>query len=198
MHSIEPFFLWRDYYTSSEDEDSPFFEREYSEFYFTKKVYNYYIHPQWDDFGSETLYLKILFADYEKKYAIIELIGEWNDTLENDIATLKDFVINPLLEKGINSFILLGENVFNFHGSDDCYYEEWVEEVDERDGFICFVNFLPHVFNEMEHHDIHHHVCMGTVFSGIAWRPMKPNHFYLSIKRKIEEFNNENNYQLEY
>jgi hypothetical protein len=198
MHSIEPYFLWRDYYTSSEDEDSPFFNREYSEFYFSKKVYNYYIHPQWDDFGSETLYLKILFADYDKKYVIIELIGEWNDTLENDIATLKDNVINPLLEKGINSFILIGENVFNFHGSDDCYYEEWVDEVDECGGFICFVNFLPHVFDEMEHHDINHHVYLGSVFSGIPWRPMKPNHFYLAVKKQIDAFENEDRFQLEY
>ena len=61
---------------SEEDEKSPFFGREYSEFEFTLAIYNYLIHPQWDEFGSKTLYLKVLLADYEEKYIIIELISE--------------------------------------------------------------------------------------------------------------------------
>jgi len=81
MHTIEPFFLWRDDYIASEDEKSPFFGREYSEFYFDKKIYNFLLHPQWDDIGSETLFVKILYVDYESKFAIIECLGEWNDTL---------------------------------------------------------------------------------------------------------------------
>ena len=44
---------------------------------------------QWDDFGSSTLYIKILFADYDGGFAIIELIGEWNDAINNDIMLLK-------------------------------------------------------------------------------------------------------------
>ena len=40
------------------------------------------IHPQWDDIGSETLYAKILCAHYPNQYAIIELIGEWNDCIQ--------------------------------------------------------------------------------------------------------------------
>jgi hypothetical protein len=31
--------------------------------------------------GSETLYLKILYADYEAGYVVIEFIGEWNDAI---------------------------------------------------------------------------------------------------------------------
>ncbi len=55
----------------------------------TQTIYNYYIHPQWDDFGSRTLYLKVLLADYDEQYVIIELFGEWNDAIENDIMNLK-------------------------------------------------------------------------------------------------------------
>ena len=65
MHEIEPYFNWRHLYTAEEDPQSPFYKRTYSEFEFSQTVYNYYIHPQWDDFGSRTLYLKILFTDYE-------------------------------------------------------------------------------------------------------------------------------------
>jgi len=72
-------------YTAEEDEKSPFFGRTYSEFEYSQSVYNYYIHPQWDEFGSKTLYLKVLYADYAENFAIIELIGEWNDAVENDI-----------------------------------------------------------------------------------------------------------------
>ena len=129
MQDIEPFYNWSGYYSAAQDERSPFYGTEYSEFEYTNTVYNYYIHPQWDQFGSNTLYLKILFAEYERGFAIIELIGEWNDALYNDIMFLKRDVIESMLGEGINKFILIGENVLNFHGSDDCYYEEWFPSI---------------------------------------------------------------------
>jgi imidazoleglycerol phosphate synthase glutamine amidotransferase subunit HisH len=52
MHDIEPHFGWRHLYIAAEDPHSPFYRRKYSEFYFTNTVYNYYIHPQWDEFGT--------------------------------------------------------------------------------------------------------------------------------------------------
>jgi hypothetical protein len=54
MHELEPFYNWRHLYIAAEDEDSPFYEAEYSEFTFSNTIYNYYIHPQWDNMGSET------------------------------------------------------------------------------------------------------------------------------------------------
>lgn len=101
MHEIEPFYNWRHIYIAEEDKKSPFYGREYSEFEFTQTVYNYFIHPQWDDFGSRTLYLKIIYTDYELNFAIIEMIGEWNDAIENDIMELKREVIDKLMEHGI-------------------------------------------------------------------------------------------------
>ena len=100
MHNIEPFFNWRHLYTAEEDPKSPFYGRTYSEFEFTQVIYNYYIHPQWDDFGSRTLYLKILFIDYDEQYVIIELMGEWNDAIENDIMELKREIVDHLSKKG--------------------------------------------------------------------------------------------------
>ena len=146
MHFIEPFFNWRGYYIASDDAVSPFYEREYSEFEFSNRIYNFLIHPQWDYFGSSTLFLKVLYADYDGGYAIIEFIGEWNDAIENDIMVLKRDVIEPMMNQGINKFILIGENVLNFHSSDDCYYDEWFEEVEE--GWIATINFHEHVVKE--------------------------------------------------
>ena len=65
MQDIEPYYQWRELYIASEDELSPFHGVVYSEFEFSNTVYNYFIHPQWDDFGSNTLYLKIIFVDYD-------------------------------------------------------------------------------------------------------------------------------------
>jgi hypothetical protein len=185
MHDIEPFFKWRGSYIASEDYLSPFFGKTYSEFHFTNKVYNYFIHPQWDEFGSATLYLKVLFADYHKGYTIIELIGEWNDCLHNDVMFLKREIIDDMREKGINKFILICENVLNFHGSDDCYYEEWYEDVKDDDGWICFLNTLDHVTEEMNSTCIQHYVHLGEEFNELDWRVLKPNLLFKMIEKKI-------------
>ena len=186
MHTLEPHYKWRLEYIASEDSKSPFFGKEYSEFEFSTKIYNYYIHPQWDDFGSETLYVKVLYVSYADNYAILELIGEWNDCLYNDIMLLKQGVIDRLQEHGISKFILIAENVLNFHASDDCYYEEWYEDVVEEEGWICFVGLRDHIIEEMETCGIQHYAHFGFQFN-IHWRPQKPELVYETIRYKIED-----------
>ncbi len=148
MHQIEPHYLWRHVYKANTDPNSPFYKTQHSQFEFTNKIYNYLVHPQWDFFGSETLLLKVLFVDYDTKYAIIEMIGEWNDTIHNDIAILKREVIDEMIDLGIEKFIILGENVLNFHPSDDAYYQEWWE--DTPGGYVAFLHFRDHIIDEME------------------------------------------------
>lgn len=180
MHNIEPFYNWRHLYISEEDELSPFFGEEHSEIYFTNRIYNYLIHPQWDGFGSETLYVKIIYAEYELGYAIIELLGEWNDALNNDIMLLKREVIEVMEQKGINKFILIGENVLNFHGGDDDYYEEWADELD--DGWVAFVNFQNHVQIEMRQNHLNRYIQM---VSDLNWRSQKPSQLLKLIEESI-------------
>jgi MFS superfamily sulfate permease-like transporter len=81
-----------------------------------------------------------LFADYELNYAIIELIGEWNDAIENDIMTLRRDVTDILYAKGITKFIIIAENVLNFHSSDDSYYEEWREQLEDDGGWVVIID----------------------------------------------------------
>ncbi len=181
MHEIEPFYLWRDDYIAAEDERSPFFETEYSEFYYDKQLYNFLIHPQWDAFGSNTLYIKVLFVDYEKAYTIIELMGEWNDTINNDIMLLKREIIELMMDEGINKFILIGENVLNFHASDDSYYEEWFQDVEE--GWIAGINFNEHVISEFRDHSIDYYINFGGELDDLHWRKLKPRQFF----KKVEE-----------
>lgn len=185
MHSIEPYFAWRDLYTAEEDDRSPFYGREYSEFEFTNTIYNYVIHPQWDEFGSATLYMKVLFTDYDLQFVIIELIGEWNDALYNDIMTLKRDIAENFSNEGIKHFILVGENVLNFHYSDESYYEEWYEDVE--DGWIAFVNFLPHVLSEMKRTRIDWYVHWGSELDNLPWRTFKPEQLFEKVNGIIRK-----------
>ncbi|MFT5778033.1 MAG: hypothetical protein ACI837_000981 [Crocinitomicaceae bacterium] len=176
MHLIEPYYRWRSLYIASEDDASPFFGREYSEFEFQDHIYNYYIHPQWDPIGSPTLYVKIIYVDYDTGYAVIELLGEWNDAIENDVMTLKRDLIDEMLPLGIDKYMLIGENVLNFHSSDDCYYEEWFEDVE--DGWIAFINFHDHVKEEIQQVGIDHYVVMGGEMEELEWRSYLPNQLF--------------------
>lgn len=183
MQDIEPYYRWRDLYQAEHDENSPFFEREYSEFEYSNKIYNYLIHPQWDEFGSHTLYTKILYADYQEGFAILELIGEWNDAINNDIMWLKREVAEVLLNSGINKFILIGENVLNFHTSDDCYYEEWFQDVE--DGWIVALNFQEHVLDEFRKSNIDYYLNFGGELDALLWRKLSPVQVYNQVLQII-------------
>ncbi len=172
MQDIEPYDNWQYLYTSENDERSPFYGREYSEFAFTQTVYNYYIHPLWDEFGSATLYLKVLMADYQEQYAIIELLGEWNDAIENDIMRLKRDVIDEFVQQGISKFILITENVLNFHSSDDSYYEEWFEDVHEAGGWVVCLNMPEQSQYDFIKARLNNYV---ELINFVAWRTMKPD-----------------------
>ena len=185
MHEIEPYYNWRDIYVSEDDKFSPFYGSEYSEFEYTNTIYNFFIHPQWDAFGSPTLYLKVLFADYDHHFVIIELIGEWNDAINNDIMFLKREVIDLFISHGITKFVLIGENVLNFHESDDCYYEEWYEDISDKGGWIALINFREHVLDEMRRVRLHHYMMFGDNFNDINWRIVKPFHFHHLIENRM-------------
>ena len=187
MHDIEPFYRWRDYYIASEDEASPFHGREYSEFQYSQKIYNYFIHPQWDSIGSSTLYLKILFVDYNDGFAVLELIGEWNDCLHNDIAILKRNLIDHLLGQGINKFILACENVLNFHGGDEDYYEEWYEDVVEEQGWVALLNLQDHVLQEMQEARLQHYLYISPFLNDVNWRILKPKMLLNLIQTSLDQ-----------
>ncbi len=140
MQDIEPFYNWQHLYIANEDDQSPFYKQEYNELEYTQTIYNYYIHPHWDFFGSRTLYMKVLYADYDQHFTIIELFGEWNDAIENDIMTLRREVTDEMYKKGITKYILIAENVLNFHSSDDSYYEEWAEQLEDDNGWVVLLN----------------------------------------------------------
>jgi len=194
MHNIEPYFNWRNLYTAEQDERSPFYGREYSEVYFTDAIYDHYIHPQWDNIGSSTLFLKLLYADYDDSYAIIELLGEWNDTLHNDVMVLKRDIIDVLIDEGIQKFILIGDNLLNYHSSDDSYYEEWFEDVE--DGWIALINFRDHVLQEFIQTGVDNYFIFGGPLDDMEWGSFRPLQFFQKVE-KIVDHRFDPGYQIE-
>jgi hypothetical protein len=182
MHDIEPFYNWRHIYVSEEDERSPFFGRVYSEFQFTQTIYNYYIHPQWDDFGSRTLYMKVLMVDYDEHYVVIEMFGEWNDAIENDIMELKREVMDVFYAEGINKYILIAENVLNFHSGDKDYYEEWYDEVNDSNGWIACLNMPDHTQYDFRQTKLNRYIELIEIAD---WRVYKPIHLFRKIDGQI-------------
>lgn len=182
MQEIEPYYNWRHLYTAEEDERSPFFGRSYSEFEYSNTVYNYYIHPQWDEFGSRTLYLKVLFADYDFNFAIIEMIGEWNDAIENDIMQLKRELIDDMVQRGIHKFILITENVLNFHSSDTDYYEEWQGDIAEYGGWIVSVNMPSSTQYDFRQMNLERYIKLMDIAN---WRTFQPMDFFNMVDNRM-------------
>jgi hypothetical protein len=182
VQDIEPYYRWRDLYVSEEDPNSPFFGRTYSEFEFSTTVYNYYIHPQWDDMGSQTLFIKIIYADYERGFCIIELIGEWNDAIENDIMMLRREVTDILQDKGITKFILIAENVLNFHSSERDYYEEWYENVSDVDGWIVCLDMPEATQHDFKKLRLNRYVELKDI---PEWRRYRPESLFEMIDKEL-------------
>ena len=184
MHDVEPYFQWRHLYIAAEDPRSLFFGRTYSEFEFSQTVYNYYIHPQWDEFGSKNLFIKILMVDYEQQYAIIEMIGEWNDAIENDIMELKREVLDLLMHEGIFKFIFIGEHIYNFHNGDRDYYDELYEELADENGWAVMVNLHPAAQYDFLQKKLNRYIELMEI---APWRTYKPEDFFQLIDQKITQ-----------
>ncbi len=188
MHLIEPYYAWINLYQANEDPRSPLFGAENDLNAYTNTVYGYYIHPQWDSLDSETLYLKLLYVDYDlAQGAIIELIGEWNDAIENDVMRFKRLIIDPLVAHGIRRFVLIGENVFNFHGSDDEYYAEWFEDVDDDGGWIAAIGFQEHVRREMAVYRADYYLNFGGSLDALPWRTLQPAQLLATVEALIQK-----------
>lgn len=117
--------------------------------------------------------------------AFIELIGEWNDAVHNDIMEMKRSLIDPMVKEGIVKFIVIGENVLNFHASDELYYEEWYEDVKDEDGWIVFLNFREHITDEIRKYKLHYYLHMNQAANEVQWRKFKPENLFFLIESML-------------
>ena len=98
---------------------------------------------------------------------------------------LKRDIIDMMINDGINKFILIGENVLNYHYSDDCYYEEWFEDIE--DGWISFMNFREHVLKEFQQANIDYYIVSGGKLNDLAWRTSTPQQLFDSIESLVQK-----------
>ena len=126
--------------------------------------------------------MKILFADYELHYAIIELLGEWNDAIENDIMILRRDVTDILFAKGINKFIIIAENVLNFHSSDDSYYEEWQEQLEDDAGWVAVLNMPQQSQYDFKRARLTRYI---QLMDFLQWRTLKPEIVFQEVDNRI-------------
>ena len=126
--------------------------------------------------------MKVLFVDYEQNYAIIELLGEWNDAIENDIMTLRRDITDNMFAKGINKFILIAENVLNFHSSDDSYYQDWWEELEENNGWVAILDMPKQSQYDFVNARLNNYI---ELMDFPQWRTLKPELVFEQIDNKI-------------
>lgn len=183
LRDIEPFYGWLHLYSHEMDENSPFYEVEHNLFEYDRQMNRIPVHPLWDSIESESLLVKVLYADYDRKYAIIELFGEWNDLYENDYKLLAENCLTYFIDAGINRFILICENVFHGYYETDDYYEAVQEELGY--GWICLLRMRPSVREELEAYQLTSYFFQSEICDELPWRKLRPAQLFDAVNQRI-------------
>jgi hypothetical protein len=95
---------------------------------------------------------------------------------------LKRDVVDKFLRNGITKFILIAENVLNYHSSDKDYYEEWFEETKEEDGWIVCLNMPEPTQYDFRRAKLDRFVELMELDN---WRIYKPFHLFKKVDQEI-------------
>jgi len=95
-------------------------------------------------------------------------------------------VVEDLIGNDIKYFILIGENVFEYHSDTGDYYEEWFDNLD-GDGWIIGLNFREHVIREFTEANIDYYLAFGGNFDELAWRTLMPDHLFDKVEKMISK-----------
>jgi hypothetical protein len=172
FQEIEPFHGWLHIYNQANDRRNPFREVEHNAFHYDRFIYTYPAHPLWESIESESLLIKVLYANYRRGFAVIELLGEWNDLFQNDFKLLCENCLYPLLHAGITNFVLICDNVFNIYIQNDEYYADLYDMLE--DGWICLLNPRPNIVDELHKWRVDGFFRLLYDANAIRWRKMKP------------------------
>jgi hypothetical protein len=95
---------------------------------------------------------------------------------------LKREVIDKLFESGITKFIIIAENVLNFHSGDKDYYEEWFDEVMDAGGWIAIINMPEQTQHDFRKAKLNRFIQLIELEN---WRTYKPFHLFKLIDEQI-------------
>jgi len=85
---------------------------------------------------------------------------------------LKREVLEKFMEEGIYKFVLITENVLNFHSDGKDYYEELHEDVTDENGWVVCLN-MPHLNQFVELMELDN------------WRIYRPFHLFKKIDAEL-------------
>jgi hypothetical protein len=92
--------------------------------------------------------------------------------------TLKRDVIDKFEYEGIKKFILIAENVLNFHSGDKDYYQEWHEDVTDENGWIVCLNMPEATQYDFKKAKINYYIELMALSN---WRTYRPFHLFKKI-----------------
>jgi hypothetical protein len=95
---------------------------------------------------------------------------------------LKREIIDHLSKKGISKFILICENVLNFHSSDKEYYQEWYDDVSDENGWIVALNMPQQTQQDFRQKKLHYFIELMEIDN---WRNFKPGHLFEKINVEL-------------
>ena len=95
---------------------------------------------------------------------------------------LKREVADKFMAEGINKFILIGENVLNFHSSDKEYYLEWFDEVTDENGWIVCINMPEQTQYDFTRARLNRYVELMQIDN---WRTYRPFHLFKKIDEQL-------------
>ena len=82
----------------------------------------------------------------------------------------------------LTHFIFIAENVLNFHSSDDSYYEEWREQLEDDNGWVVILNMPEQSKYDFKRARLTHYVELVEMEQ---WRTLKPELIYQTIQQFI-------------
>ena len=97
---------------------------------------------------------------------------------------LKREVMDLLYNSGIYKYILITENVLNFHSSDKEYYQEWYEELSEQDGWVIALNMPEATQQDFKKKKLNYYIELMEI---TEWRAYKPYHLFKKIDDELRK-----------
>ena len=97
---------------------------------------------------------------------------------------LKREVTDVFFKEGITKFILITENVLNFHSGDKDYYQEWFEEVTDENGWVVIVNMPEQTQYDFRRASLQRYLELMQIDN---WRTYKPFHLFKKIDEQMQK-----------
>jgi hypothetical protein len=97
---------------------------------------------------------------------------------------LKRDVVDKLEEEGITKYILIAENVLNFHSGDKDYYREWFEEITDERGWMVALNMPEATQYDFRKKKLNYFIELMEIPN---WRVFKPEHLFQKINDEINK-----------